>query len=133
MQSNLKIIAGRIVAAMGVFWIWGQSLLDQTLTPTMFILPVGALLLCWLSWLVRSRRRRASGWGASIDSKLVRARTIGVAGLLPFCFVCALAMDRLGDRPHQTFVLATLAAAWVAVGIVSLLFCAVCFVGGGKP
>ena len=132
-QATLKVIASLILTITGALSLWGQHLLDQMPGAIMaLVLPLGVVLLCWLAWVVRSRRRRAAGWETAIDPKFVRARAIGLAGLLALCFDFALALDRLGDRPHRTFLLGSFFAAWVAIGIAGLLFCGICLVGGGK-
>ena len=131
-QATLKVIAGLIVAVMGGFWLWGQSLLSQTVSATAIVLPLGAALTCAIAWWLRSYRRRISGWETSIESKLVRDRALMVVGLLVFGFLFALVLDRVGDRPHPTLVSGAIAAGWVSIGIISVVFCSVCFVGGGK-
>ena len=135
MKETLAVVAVVIVALMLGLWIGGVELLDWTnaeLSLAIILLPLGAALLVWLAWLVRCRRRRARGWKVTVEPAFLRPRAFGTVTLLAVTFLFALTLDRFGDQPHSTFAASALTAGWVAIGIVCLVFCAVCVVGGAK-
>ncbi len=135
MDRAWKNIAGLNIVVMGGFWLWGQDLLDRmavTITPIAAVLPAGAVLISAAAWWVRNRRRRFAGWETAIDSALCRAEALTLLGIFAVAMVFAFFLDRLGHTPHQTFISASLAAAWDAGGIVLIIFCGACLIGGGR-
>lgn len=136
MEPLLKFIAAAIFGAMIALWFWGLALVGQSGHDSnafvLLLFAIGAVVLCWLAWLMRNARLRASAHATLIDPKLMRDRALAVLGLIVLFFVFTLMLDRLGNRPHETLGLAAVFAAWFSIGIASLVICAVCFVGGGR-
>jgi hypothetical protein len=130
-----KIVAGLVVAGMGGLWLFGQDMLDQMalkLSAKALVLVPAATVVCAAAWWVRDKRRRLSGWVSRIEPGQRRDEILVLLGLSGVAFLFAFALDRLGHTPHATLFTAAVAAIWDSAGMVCMVFCGACLIGGGR-